>query len=368
MKLIILKSNLKSGLDAVSRGVGTTTNLPALGTVLLQANSNQIKLSTTNLEIAITKVVFGKIIEEGEIAVSFSTLFGIINNISSERVNLEVKNSNLIIKTDNYDARIQGLDTKEFPIIPTIKDKKEHLELQGQLIKEALQKTTIAVEVSDLRPEIGGILLAVEPSGIKVVGTDSFRLAEATLSGKQIKNTFSRGFGITIPLRAAQELSRIADDKESVQIYTDETQILFQTESFSMVSRLVEGKFPDYNAIVPKEIETTISVDREELIGGLKLASSFAGRNNEVTVRTKDKKTLEVFSSDSAIGENRFLLPVKVEGPDAEAIFNWQFLLDGAKAGQSKNVLLGLNGEDRPAVIKSPEEAGYFYILMPIKP
>jgi len=368
MKVIILKSNLKSGLDVVGRGVGTTTNLPVLGTVLLEARNNQIKLSTTNLELATTKIVFGKIIEEGEIAVSFSTLSGIVNNISSERVNLEVKNINLIIKTDNYDARIQGLDTKDFPIIPTIKDKKENLEIQGELLKSALQKTTMAVEVSDLRPEIGGLLFAVEPTGIKIVGTDSFRLAEATLSGKQIKNTFSKGLMITIPLRAAQELSRIIEDKESVQIYTDETQILFQTESFSMVSRLVEGKFPDYKAIIPKSIENSVVVDREELINGLKLTSSFSGRNSEVTLRIKDKKTLEIFSSDSSIGENKFLLPVKADGQDMEIIFNWQFLLSGVRGGQSKNVILGLNGEEHPAIIKSPEEAGYFYILMPIKP
>src|SRR3990167_3909657 len=160
MKVIILKSNLKSGLDIVGRGVGTTANLPVLGTVLLEARNGQIKLSTTNLELATTKIVFGKIIEEGEIAISFSTLSGIVNNISSERVNLEVKNTNLIVKTDNYEARVQGMGAKDFPIIPSIKDRKEHLEVQGELFKAALQKTTIAVEVSDLRPEIGGILLA----------------------------------------------------------------------------------------------------------------------------------------------------------------------------------------------------------------
>jgi len=368
MKVIILKSNLKSGLDAVGKGVGATANLPVLGMVLLEARNGQIKLSTTNLELAATKIAFGKIIEDGEIAVSFSTLSGIVNNISSERVNLEIKNANLIIKTDNYEARIQGLDSKEFPIIPTIKDKKEYLEIQGDLLRDALQKTTMAVEVSDLRPEIGGVLFAVEPAGIKIVGTDSFRLAEASLSGEQVKNTFSRGFMITVPLRAAQEISRIVEDKDVVQIYTDETQILFETESFSMVSRLVEGKFPDYRAIIPKEVESNVTVDREELMSGLKLTSSFSGRNNEVTLRSKDKKTLEVLSSDSAIGENRFLLPIKADGPDTEVIFNWQFLLDGIKIGQSKSVILGLSGGERPAIIKSPEEAGYFYILMPIKP
>ena len=368
MKTIILKSNLKSGLDAVGRGVGTTANLPVLGTVLIEARNNQIRLSTTNLELAISKVVFGKIIEEGEIAVSYSTLASMVNNISSERINLEVKSTNLIVKTDNYEARIQGVDKKEFPIIPTIKDKKEFLEAPGEALSEALQKTNIAVEVSDLRPEIGGILFAIEPNGLKLVGTDSFRLAEATISGSQIKNSFSRGLMITVPLKATQELGHAIEEKETIKIYTDETQVLFETETLNLVSRLVEGKFPDYEAIVPKEIENSVVVDRAELISGLKLASSFAGRSSEVTLSIKGKKTLELFSSDSAIGENKYLLPVKADGADMDIIFNWQFLLDGIKSESTKEVILGLNGEERPAVIKSPDNAGYFYILMPIKP
>ncbi len=368
MKTIILKSNLKSGLDAVGRGVGTTNNLPVLGTVLIKAHNNQIKLSATNLELAITKVVFGKIIEEGEIAVPFSTLASMVNNISSERINLEVKNTNLIVKTDNYEARIQGVETKEFPIIPTIKDKKDHLEVPSELLKEALQKTTIAVESSDLRPEISGILFAIEPNALKLVGTDSFRLAEATLSGKQIKNTFPQGLMITVPLKASQELEHVVEEKEVVKVYTDETQVLFETETLSLVSRLVEGKFPDYQAIVPKGIESSVVVDRAELVSGLKLASSFSGRSSEVTLKVQGKKTLEISSSDSAIGENKYLLPVKTDGSDMEVIFNWQFLLEGIKSESGKEVVLGLNGEEKPAVIKSPDSGEYFYILMPIKP
>jgi len=368
MKTIILKSNLKAGLDAVGRGVGTTANLPVLGTVLVEAKNNQIKLSTTNLELAITKVVFGKIIEEGELAVSYATLASMVNNISSERVNLETKDTNLVVKTDNYEARIQGIETKEFPIIPTIKDKKGFLEVPGELLQEALQKTTIAVEVSDLRPEIGGVLFAIEPTALKLVGTDSFRLAETTISGKQLKNTLDAGLMITVPLKAAQELGHAVEEKEAIKIYTDETQVLFETETLTLVSRLVEGKFPDYQAIVPKEIENTVIVDRAELISGLKLASSFSGRSSEVTLRIKNKKTLEIFSSDSSIGENRYLLPVKADGADMEVIFNWQFLLEGVKSEPNKEVVLGLNGEEKPAVVKSPDGSGHFYILMPIKP
>lgn len=367
MKLIILKSNLKNGLDGVGRAISPAANLPVLGSILIKAEGNQIKISATNLELAITRVVSGKIIEEGEVVVPHSTIASIINNISTERVNLETKKGALVLKTDNYEASIQGVDPKEFPIIPSIKEKKESLEIDSSTLSDALQKVVIAAEASDLRPEISGVLFSIDGQSLKIVATDSFRLAEATIPGGQLKSTLKDGLQITVPIKAAQEIARGANEKESFNIYTDETQVLFESESLELISRLVEGKYPDYETIIPKDIETKVSVDREELIGSLKLAGSFAGRSSEVTLRAKDKKVLEVYSSDSSIGENQYLIPAKIDGPDMEVIFNWQFLLDGIKGESRKEITLGLNGEEKPTIIKSTEGASHFYILMPIR-
>ena len=241
------------------------------------------------------------------------------------------------------------------------------MELDGEVFKETLLKTVVASEVSDLRPEISGVLLVVEPSMLKVVATDSFRLAEATLSGESMKNTFDKGFKITIPLKTAQELARILGDKEKVRFFTDETQIVFESESLKLVSRVIDGKFPDYDAIIPKDIDTKVVVSREELISGIKLAGSFAGRNSEVVVSVKDGKVLEIYSGDSHIGENKYIIPAKASGPEMEIAFNWQYLLEGIRNEDSKDVILGLNGEESPTVIRSTEDSNYFYILMPIK-
>lgn len=368
MKTIILKDNLKNGLDAVGRTTGTSANLPVLHSVLIQAYKNQIRLTATNLELALTKQVFGKIIEEGGIAVPYATLANIVNNISSERVNLETKGGVLVIKTDNYDATIQGVEEKEFPIIPDIEKSKGELELKGSDLKEALSKTVIAAEASDLRPEISGVLLAIEPNILKIVATDSFRLAEASIAGNAMKNSFEQGMRITVPLKTAQELSRVIEGDEQMKILTDETQIIFESESLRLISRTIEGKFPDYETIIPKEFETTAAVSREELVSGLKLAGAFAGRNNEVTLRIKDKKVLEIHSSDSNVGENKYLLPTKVEGADTEVIFNLSYLLDGIRSESEKEVIIGLNGEEKPSIIRSHASSDYFYILMPIKP
>jgi len=368
MKIIILKSNLKVGLDAVGRSIGTAANLPVLNTVLIRAENNQIKLSATNLELALTKTVFGKIIEEGGLAVPYAVLSNMVNNISTERVNLEAKGGNLLVKTDNYEASIQGIDRKEFPIIPPVEDRSERIEIEGSVLRDALIKTVIAAEVSDLRPEISGVLFSIEPSELKIVATDSFRLAEATVSGKQIKNTFKKGIQITIPLKAAQELSRVIEEKERIAFSSNETQALFESENLELVTRVIEGRFPDYQAIVPKDTETEVTVDREDLINGLKLAGSFSGKNSEVSFKIKDKKILEISASDSSIGKNKYVIPVKVNGLDTEIAFNWQYLLDGIKNEPSKDVVLGINGEEKPTLIRSSERTPYFYILMPIKP
>ncbi|MBU2101114.1 DNA polymerase III subunit beta [Patescibacteria group bacterium] len=367
MKIIILKENLKVGLDAVGRTVGSHTNLPVLNSVLIKAVGNQVKISATNLELALTKTVFGKVIEEGGLVVPYAVLSSMVNNISTERVNLETKGGNLIVKTDNYEASIQGTEEKEFPIIPSVLNRKEKIEVEGGALKEALSKTIIAAEVSDLRPEISGVLFYIEPSEIKVVATDSFRLAEAKISGKQVKNTFERGMEVTVPLKAAQELARVIGEKDTISFYTDETQALFEGEGIELVSRVIEGKFPDYQAIVPKEIETEVIVEREDLINGLKLTGSFSGRSNEVTLSIGDKKVLELSASDSSVGKNKYIVPAKINGPEVEVVFNWQYLLDGIRNELTKDVSLGLNGEERPTLVRSSENTPYFYILMPIR-
>ena len=368
MKIIILKSNLKEGLDTVGRSVGTNANLPVLGNVLIKTQGGDISLSTTNLELATTKKVAGKVISEGSITVPFATLSSVINNLATERINLEAKENNLVIKTDNYNATLQGLDEKEFPIIPSIKEEKEYLQIEEGLLKEALTKTAGAAEVTDLRPEISGVLFTLDSNILKIVATDSFRLAEATISSKNIENNFERGLTITVPLKTAQELARVLGEEGKIKVLTDETQIVFESKELKLVSRLIEGKFPDYQAIIPKETDTQITANREELINGIKLAGSFSGRNSEVNVAVKNNKTIEIYSGDSRIGENKYIIAAQVDGPDTEIAFNWHFFLEGLRNEDSKEVVLKMNGEERPTVIQSPQSSDYFYILMPIKP
>ncbi len=367
MKLIVLKNNLKAGLDSVGRAIGSNLNLPILGNVLIKAESNQIKFSATNLELAITKTIYGKIVEDGITTVPYSVLSNIISNLVSERVNIETKHNNLRVTTDSYEASLQATSDNEFPIIPKLRDSKEFIKINSTIFKEAINKVIVAAGISDLRPEISGVLLIGEQSAIKFVATDSFRLAEARIAKNQFTNTFEKEVKAIIPLKTTQELLRVIKDDEEVVIRIDGGQILLQTNDTDIVSRLIDGKFPDYEAIIPKSMDTEISVGREEFSGAVKLTGSFTSKVSDVKIKIKDKKAIEIYSSDSSLGENNYLIPAKISGEPMELAFNWRYLLDGAKTISSKQLILGLNSNNKPAIIKSPEDSSCFYVLMPIR-
>ena len=377
MKIIILKDNLKEGLNAVVRAVSENNNLPILKNILIKTFNNKIKIIATNLEIAISKIVSGKIIEEGSITIPFSVLNGIITNLDSEKVSLESKGNSLILKTDNYEATIQSLNEEEFPIIPEIGNTKNHLKISMEVFNDAISKIVNCAQISEIRPEISGVLFDYQISSLKLAATDSFRLAEKTLFDKDFKADFNTGFKAIIPLKTIQEVPRIFSSKggsasggkdENLYIYFDDNQVLFKGEDLEIISRLIDGNFPDYDPIIPKTLETESIINKESFMNAVRLVSNFSGKVNDVKLKSKEgKKVMEVSSATQHLGENHYLVPMKSKGNDFEVVFNWRFLLEGLKSFNSEDVILGLNGDQRAAVIKSQKDFSYFYILMPIK-
>jgi len=194
-------------------------------------------------------------------------------------------------------------------------------------------------------------------------------LAEKNIINTQFKSNLEQNLKIIIPLKTIQEVIRIfKDDDDKIIIYFDKNQILFKTENSQLISRLINGDFPDYQSIIPQTFETDITLNREQLINALKLTSSFTDRLNEIKFSAKENtKNIEIYSSNQLLGENQYLIPSKIKGTAVDVVFNWRFLLDGIKVLDSENIFLGLNGDNKPVFIKSPGDVSYFYILMPIK-
>lgn len=294
-------------------------------------------------------------------------LVNLIGNLQSDRLNFESKGDNLEIKTDNYNAVVQGMPADDFPVTPKIGDKEHYLEIKGVFLKEAVQQTAVASQFSDLRPELNSVLFDFSLETVKLAATDGFRLAEKTLAANIFTAKFPDPFRVLIPLRAAYELLRIIGDEDVVRVFRDVNQVLFKTEHTELISRLSEGSFPDYSSLTPKSFTTEIVAVRDDVLSAIKLAAVFGQRNNELKVAVHpNKKAIEIASADQAFGENSYLLPAKIKGPAKEAFFNVHYISDAVRSSVGENIFLGLQEETGPALIKSPSDESYFYILKPI--
>ncbi|MFH0806632.1 MAG: DNA polymerase III subunit beta [Candidatus Brennerbacteria bacterium] len=368
MKIVVLRDNLLSGLAAVERAVGGSVNLPILKNMLISAREGNVTLTATNLELAITHEVSGKVLETGEVTCPFGILNTIVKNVGAERITLERSGRKLILTTDNYEAQIQAQDPKEYPLIPSVAESAKTAVFNASVLADALESVVVATQYTDIRPEISGVLFRFHENGVTFVATDSFRLSEYVLVSKELA---VHGMDAIVPLKTTEEVLRIVQGKGKdalVEVTVDVNQVLFKTATTRIISRLVDGRFPEYHAIIPKEVKNEATIGREELMQAIKLTSSFSGRANDITLTvSENKKSLELSSSDATLGENKYHIPLKMKGEKFSAAFNWRYLFDGLKIYNGANVVLGVNTSDRPVVIKDPSATHLTYVVMPIK-
>jgi DNA polymerase-3 subunit beta len=371
MNIIILKNNIKEGLAAISGAHKEGSHLPALKNFLLSVQNNIVRLISTDLELAIQYTVSAKIIEDGLVAIPFSVFSQIINNLSSERINFEQKGSSLLISSDNYKAKITIANNDEYPIIPSIEDKKStQLVLDAETFIDGLSSVSAACQSSDIRPELSGVYLSYKSGVLKLAATDSFRLAEKIISDKKYETTVTGDFSCIVPLKTFQEVIRVFSTKKDgkITVRFDDHQILFETEHVSIISRLIEGKFPEYDAIIPKQFLTEVVLKTSDVIAAIKVTSSLSNRLHEVKFVIDDAlKNIQIISMSQEFGESEYVLPAKIKGQSSKITFNWRFVLDGLKNIKTESVFIGFNGEEKATVFKSPDDALFLYIVMPIK-
>jgi len=371
MKIICLQENFKKGLNIIQNIVGKNLTLPILNNILLNTEKKQLKLSATDLEIAITNYVICKIEKEGGITMPAKTLVNFINNLPNKKIEITVKNNTTFVRCENFKSNIKGLDVKEFPIIPKIKNE-PILEINSLNLKNALEQVINFASFSDIRPEITGVFFDFSSDKeIKFVATDSFRLGEKTINFKnnKVKKDY-RGSAI-IPAKTIQELIRIIsnlDEEGTIEISIENNQILFNLSKIQIISKLIEGSYPNYQQLISQNFDTSILINKEDLVKAVKLSSFFSSKINDVRLRVDSKKSLlEVFSQDIELGENLSELNCDIKGKDLEIIFNHKYLLDGLNNVASKNIFLGFNGETSPGIIKPEGDETFNYVIMPIK-
>jgi DNA polymerase III subunit beta len=251
----------------------------------------------------------------------------------------------------------------EFPLIPEI-DQSEAVEIAAKDLRTAISQIVFAVAYSETQPEISGILFAFEDGNLKLVATDRYRLAERTI---QVKNNINKSF--IIPNRAVSELAKVlsSSDKENVQIFFTQNQIMFKTLDTELITRLIDGQYPDYKQIIPQNFNTEIDIAVADLGTAMRTAGIFTQTGNNVSLNYSNPDHLEISSSSGDIGESKLKLPCKVEGNDGKIIFNHRYILDCLNAINTESATFKLIDENSPAVMVSKDLPGYIYLVMPIK-
>jgi DNA polymerase-3 subunit beta len=312
--------------------------------------------------------------KEGKIAVPARFLNQLVGSLPDDKVSIKEKGNSLVVESKNLKTQIKGFSADDFPIIPTfLKD--IYIELDGKKLKDGLASVVDMASVSQIRPEISGVYLVFGKDSVRLVATDSFRLAEKTIHLKTgYKNLFNKEVDFILPQKTIKELINILSDEEkNIRIYISESQVLFETflsnsehQEINLISRQIEGEYPSYQEIIPKESKTKVILNKEEFGKQIKTAGLFGGRTNEVVLKI-DGKEIEIKSQDSEIGESESTIAAKVEGDTLRTSFNWKFIIDGLANMKSSEISFEFQGADGPAVIRPVGDASYLYVVMPIK-
>ncbi len=370
LKIVCLQENLIKGLQTVSHLAGKNANLPILNNVLISAENGQITLTTTNLEIGVSCKIRGKIDIEGKCTVQARLLTDFINLLPRDSVILEADDDKLKIKCVNDKTSINTLNAEDFPLLPGVNKKNEY-SFKTSIFKNALLKTVFAIALDSTRPEISGAFLNIENEKAVLVGTDSYRLAEKYFSLDKIIKGSVASNKIIIPIETVQEIIRILNDnhEDNIKLYIDDNQILFTTDEIELVSRLTKGSYPDYKQIIPTEAKTKVKVKVSDLTQAIKRTSLFCkpGINDVKLSFIPDKEEIVLMSTSSQLGENITTVSAKIEGVENEITFNYRYLLDGLVNLGNDDVVLEINDNASPGLIKSDNDPDYLYIIMPIK-
>ncbi len=372
MKSIILKENLLKGLSIVERSIGENSHLPILQAVKIAATKdNQLILTGTNLETAVVSIVSGRVETAGEVAVSFRVLRDILKNLTAEKVHLVSEENTLSLQADNYEASVSLENVEEFPIIPSLQDKRESLTLSAGALKNLFQKALVATQYSEVRPEINGVYVEAGDAALICAGTDSFRLVEVRAGKEAFSSSFGEKKTCIVPLRTADVLLRIFDADEELNVFFDDNQALFESASTALISRLIDGTFPNYRNVIPRAEKLGIHVKRKELENALKVTSVFSGKTRDVLFSLDERgKVLHVSSRDQSVGENTYRVPVRVTGDGAGGMrisFNWKYILDGISLYESDEVTMHIVDSSTPLLIRGKDEDNIVYVAAPIR-
>lgn len=367
MKFYCSQKDLEYAVGVVGRAISPNNTLPVLNNILIKSEGKKVYFSSTNLEIAISCSIEADVRGEGAITIPSKLLSSYIGLVSDDKVEISsIEGNTITISSKSSSTKIKGISSDEFPLIPDI-EKGEEVFIKTTDLHVSINETVFAASLNLSRPVLSGVLFIAKGGEAKLVATDSYRLAEKKIKlGKEVEGEVY----CIIPARTVSELSKIISrtEDEEVKINVSKNQIAFSVNGIELVSRLIEGKFPDYQKIIPTGIKTTATVSVEDFSLVLKRVSLFARENNNnVSISITNDGKMSVSSEETRVGEERAEVPVNVDGENNKISLNAQYLIDVLTYVDDNKVLFQVIDKVSPAVICPSGKNDYVYIIMPLK-
>lgn len=364
MKIECLKEKFCEAVFKAEKITGKNMTLPILACILIEAKENFLILKSTNLDLGIEIKIPAKIHTKGLVAVPGVVLNGFVSNITSEdNLTLEVIDGNLLIYNKTNKATIKSHPVDDFPTIPQVVDGQIKSIHSTDFIK-GLKSVWYSSSSSNIKPELSSVYINTEDDALLFVATDSFRLAEKKVKVKKTADLNQ----VLIPFKNVADLLKIInEEKEILEINFTKNQISFTYKDIYIVSRVVDGVFPDYKQIIAKEFKTEVIVLKQDLVNVLKLSNIFSDNFNQINIKTsiQDKK-LELKTKNSSVGENVNSLSAVINGEDIDINFNFKYIIDCFQSIESDSLSLSFNGLNKPLVVRGVSDHTFTYLVMPM--
>jgi len=363
MKINLLKEDLEKAVSFTEKITGKNLSLPVLKGILINVDK-KITLSSTNLDLGIEIEVDGKIEREGRVVVDGMVLYSFLSNLQrNDNLTIELKDKKLLILGKGVTANISILLDDDFPIIP--KPKKDRAtKIKANLLVSGLKSVWVSASNSNIKPELSSVYLYCNGEKLIFVATDSFRLSEKTV----IVDNIDSFEPILIPIKNINEIIRnIEFLTEDIDIYFEDNQVSFICPKKILISRIIDGNFPDYKQIIPKEFNTEVVMLKEDIINALKLTNVFADKFNQIIFNIlPSKKNFSIRSQNQERGENTSVLEATLSGDDIEIGFNYKYIIEAFNSILSDSISISLVGPGKPILIKGVSDNSFNYIVMPM--
>ncbi len=367
MKLTISKDQLISGLQAVQNVVSSRTTLPILSNVLLRAEGDRLEFTATDLDVTISSSVDATVTKPGAATVPVKKLFGIVRELAAGEIDLEVDDKNVCsVRSGASFYKIHGLAADEFPPMPKFKEDKK-VSLPQEKIKGMMKKTSFAISTDESRYVLNGIFISLKDHKLTMVATDGRRLA---LVDEEVDISEQSQGEFIVPAKAVNELNRLLGDKGDVELRYTDNQASFTLKddkgsAILIITKLIEGNYPNYRQVIPNEVKERISLSREEFVHALRRAEIMTSEKSNSVKLTFGKNNLAITANSPEVGEARESIAINYKGKEMAIAFNPKYMIDPLNALTDDEVFIELIDELSPGVLKI--NGPFLYVVMPMR-